>query len=319
MLVKDFSIQRIILNVLESFSVCAVNCFMIVSGYFLFTNRKVRFGKIFDILLIVIFYRFFDYFCRIFFLHEPFALRKIVGCIFPANYFAIFYIICYLFSPFIAKIFSELSRKNVNFLIIAMLIVFIFIPTLLDIGKDLYVIKDPGFLSPISSQGNGGGYTIIQFFTMFCLGMYLRRIGINPKTWILVCIYIVSSFLIVILKRKINTYNYNFVLNVVNAVVLFLLFNKLSFQNRIINFAARSCFSIYCVHTGYFANIIWRKFFITEIHLCNGLGRMLFWTFISITIMFVACLIISIVLRGMFSKIKKRLCTQFLYFYIEKE
>ena len=58
-LVKDKALDNFILHFCNSLSVCAVNCFMIVSGYFLFTNKKVNFGKVVDILLIVVFYRVF--------------------------------------------------------------------------------------------------------------------------------------------------------------------------------------------------------------------------------------------------------------------
>ena len=269
-LVKDLPVENAILRVLEAFCICAVNCFMIVSGYFLFTNSKVRFGKILDILLIVIFYRFVDYACQLIFLHELFSIRRVLGCLLPANYFAIFYVICYLFSPFIAKIFCEISGKSANFLMASLLLVFIFIPTLLDIANDLHIFKDSGFLSPISILGNGGGYTTVQFFVMLSLGMWLRKTEFNPKAWILIIVYVASSVLIAVLKRKINTYNYDFVLNVVNAAALFLLFNKFSFQSKIINFAAKSCFAIFCIHTGAFANTVWTRFFITETHVCSG-------------------------------------------------
>lgn len=56
-LVKELPVDNAVLRLLEAFCICAVNCFMIVSGYFLYENDKVKFGKILDILLIVIFYR----------------------------------------------------------------------------------------------------------------------------------------------------------------------------------------------------------------------------------------------------------------------
>ena len=251
------------------------------------------------------------------FLSEIFSIRHFVGCFLPANYFVIFYVVCYLFSPFIAKQFRECSEKTVNFLMAALLIVFILIPTMLDIANDLHIFKDPGFLSPISGIGNGGGYTIVQFFTMLYLGMWFRRTEFNPNVWTLVLVYIVSSILIAVLKIKIDTYNYDFILTVINAAVLFLLFNKLSFQSKTINFAAKSSFAIFCIHVGVFANTLWKKFFITETHICNGLGRMILWSFISIAFMFVACLVVSIVMRGIFGNTKKWLCSKLPYFELE--
>ncbi len=143
---------------------------------------------------------------------------------------------------------------------------------------------------------------------MFCLGMWLRKSGYNPKAWILAVVYVASSVLIAILNRKINTYNYDFVLTVVNAVALFLLYNKLTFQCKAVNFAAKSCFAIFCIHIGAFANTLWTKFFITEAHICNGLGRMILWSFISVLAMFSGCLAVSVVMRGIFGRSKDKIC-----------
>ena len=153
---------------------------------------------------------------------------------------------------------------------------------------------------------------------MLCLGMWLRKTEFNPKLWILVFMYVLSSVLIAVLKKKIDTYNYDFVLNVVNAAALFLLFNKLSFQSKSVNFTAKSCFAIFCIHTGFFANTLWTEFFITETHICNGLGSMLLWTLISVAAMFVGCLAVSVVMRGIFGKEKNWLCGKFPCYEVEK-
>lgn len=156
-LAKELPVENAVLHLLEAYCILAVNCFMIVSGYFLYMNKKVKFGKIFDIFSIVIFYNFFDFVCRIVFLHESFSFRHFIGCFFPANYFAIFYIVCYIFSPFVAKVWREISNQSASFLIASLLFTFIMIPTLLDAAVDLHILRDTGFLSPISLKGGNGG------------------------------------------------------------------------------------------------------------------------------------------------------------------
>jgi len=307
-IVKNLSAENNIFRLLEAFCSCAVNCFMIVSGYFLFTNTKLRFGKIVEVLIIVIFYRFFDYIGRFLFLHEVFSIPHLVACLFPANYFAIFYVVCYLFSPFVAKIFRECSDKNINFLMGALLVVFIIIPSFLDVAIDFKIFKDPGFLSPISILRNANGYTIIQFFTMLCLGMWIRKIEFNPKTWILVLVYCVSSICIWIFEDRSFALSYNQILNVLAAVSLFLLFKKIRTQNNFINFAAKSCFAIFCIHTGLFANTLWTKYCITVEHFSNGVVESIVWMFISVLVMFTGCLLISIIMQMLFGKVKTRIC-----------
>lgn len=318
-LVNNLPVENAILHVVEAFSICAVNCFMIVSGYFLFTNTKIRFGKIVDVLLIVIFYRFFDYFGRLFFLHESFSFHHLIACFLPANYFAIFYVVCYLFSPFIAKLFRDCSEKTAHFLMGTLLFVFIIIPTFLDIAIDLNIFKDPGYLSPISSLGNASGYTIVQFFTMLCLGMWIRKTEFNPKTWILLLVYCVSSICIWILENRAFALNYDFIFNVLAAVSLFLLFNKITIQNNIINFAAKSCFAIFCIHTGQFANTIWKNFLIQPEHFENGIVLSVSWMLLCVFAMFFTCLAISIICRCIFGKIKGFIVDRFSVLIVDDE
>ncbi len=318
-IVENLPVENSVFKLLEAFCCCAVNCFMIVSGYFLYTNVKIRFGKIVDILLIVIFYRFFDFFGRVFFLHEAFSIKHFIACFLPANYFAIFYVVCYLFSPFIAKQFRESSEKTVNFLMGCLLVVFIIIPTFLDIAIELNIFKDPGYLSPVSSLGNGAGYTIVQFFTMLCLGMWIRKTNFNPKTWICLLVYCVCSLFIWLLESKSFALNYDFIFNVLSAVSLFLLFNKIKLQNKFINFAAKSCFAIFCIHTGQFANTVWKNNLIQPIHFENGILMSILWMLLCVSVMFFACLFISFIFRFVFGRIKNFIVERFPMYNLDNE
>lgn len=306
--VRNIPIDNLALHFLESLGICAVNCFMIVSGYFLYTNSKIKFGKAFDILLIVIFYNYVDYFSKVAFAEGCLSLKSIAGCAFPANYFAIFYLICYIFSPYVSRVYRWLSEKQADFLTAVIAILFVIVPTCLDMAIDLHVLT-PGFLSPVSLNGNGAGYTIVQFMACLSLGMWIRKRNIQVKTSALWTIYLISSLILTIGINKFSSlYNYCSILTVINAVCLFLLFQKIRIQNNVINFAAKSCFAIFCIHTGGFANRLWRQYFITEEHLSGGLFTTLLWTFISVSVMFFCCLFLSIIMRIVFGKLKDIIC-----------
>lgn len=306
--VRNLPIDNFALHFFESLGICAVNCFMIVSGFFLYTNSKIKFGKVLDILLIVIFYRYFDYFFHVALGSDVLSLKRIVAYFFPDNYFAIFYLICYIFSPYVSRVFRELSDKQADFLTAAICILFVIVPTCLDMAIDLHVFT-PGFLSPIGLNGNGAGYTIVQFMVCMSLGMWIRKRNIQVKTFALWAIYLVSSLILTIgIKKFPSLYNYCSVLTVVNAICLFLLFLKIDFQSKDINYAAKSCFAIFCIHTRGFAAELWRQYFVTEEHLSSGLVTTLLWTFISIFAMFFSCLILSIIMRFVFGKLKDTIC-----------
>lgn len=312
-LVKDNALNNFTLHFFESISVCAVNCFMIVSGYFLFTNKRVDFGKVVDILLIVVFYRVFDYFMQVLFFSESFSLKNFCIRFLPVNYFAIYYVVCYVLSPFIAQVWDKLEDRTADFLIALLLMIFILIPTGLDAMADLHIFPSISkSLSPISMMGNGEGYTIVQFLMMLSLGMWLRKRQLKFSSWVLIGAYLVSSLIMTVFIEKLpSLYNYCSIFTVVTAVCIFLLFSKLDFQKKSINYCAKSCFAIFCIHTSGFALNIWQNYFITESHLKAGILSTVLWTLISVGSMFLCCLVLSLVMRLLFGKLKSFFCGLF--------
>ena len=306
---RNFPADNFALHFLESLGVCAVNCFMIVSGYFLYSNTKIKIGKVLDILLIVIFYKYLDYFCKVVFTNEVFSIKSFVFCTLPDNYFAIFYVICYMLSPYVSRIYRELHDNKADFLTAIIFVLFILIPTFLDIANNLNIINNPGLLSPISTTGNGAGYTLVQFMFCLSLGMWIRKREKQFKAYTLLTVYLISSLILTIgISNLPSLYNYCSVLTVLNAVCLFMLFQKIHIQNSAINFASKSCFAIFCIHTGGFANGLWRKNLITEEHFSGGLGSTLLWMAVSILTMFFGCLLLSFLMQLVFGKIKAFVC-----------
>ena len=308
----NISSEWFILHFFESMSVCAVNCFMIVSGYFLYTNNRIKYGKIVDILLIVIFYRLLNFGVNIIGGYDAFSVKGLVTATLPVNYFAIFYVACYMLSPFIAKLWNNLSLKSSDCLITILLVLFIGIPSVLNIIEDMKIMNSADGLSTISIKGNVSGYTIIQFLVMLSIGMWLRKRQLNVSAWILVAVYLISSLIMTVsISKAPSLYNYCSIFAVITAVCIFLLFCKLSFQNRFINYCAKSCFAIFCIHTSSFSYQLWRQYLTTESHLTSGGITLIVWTLVSVVVMFTACLMISVVMRISVGKIKDRFCRLF--------
>lgn len=306
-IVKNYPSSFFLLNFFESLSICAVNCFMIISGYFLAYNGKIKLGKIIDLLLIVIFYRVLDYCCILIIKQESFSIYYFIVSIIPINYFAIFYIVSYIFSPFLVSLLNNLSGKKIIYLMVFSIFLFVVWPTLTDIGNNILKSSIFDGISTISNKGNCAGYTIIQFFLDMLIGMYIRRFKINPKTWKLLIVFFMSSLLLTIGSYYFSSlYNYCSLFTVVNAICLFLLFNKFSFNNNFINYISKSVFSVYCIHTMSLPIFFWKKYLITSNHI-NGVGTTLLWMLVSVFVMYFACLIISIIFRNTFGLIKEKI------------
>lgn len=58
---------------------------------------------------------------------------------------------------------------------------------------------------------------------------------------------------------------------------------------------------------GSFANTLWNKYLITEEHFTIGSVITILWTFVSVIVMFVACLVLSLVYRLFLGKLKVKI------------
>lgn len=302
-------LNSFILYFLESLSICAVNCFMIISGYFLAYNKSVKFSKILDLLFIVVLYKLFDFALSIILGLKSFSIKSFVACFIPSNYFAIFYIITYIFSPFIVIVFDNISKKLQNILLILLLLIFVCLPTCIDIIGNIGVNLNS--ISPISTNGNGAGYTVVQFLIMLVVGMYLRRNEIKGNPFVLLSIYIISSLIMTIfIKHFSSLYNYCSMFTVINAVCLFLLFNRLHFSSKIINFISKSVFSIYCLHVCFTMNELWKNYCIKPEFVGGGILEELLCVVISVSLMFIICLVIDIIMRSSIIHCKNKIFTK---------
>lgn len=104
-----------------------------------------------------------------------------------------------------------------------------------------------------------------------------------------------------------SLYNYCSLFTVINAVCIFLFFNKLNIKSKTVNFIAESVFAIFCLHVSFFTLETWRRFFITENHLTKGTINVIFWTFISVISMFLFSLFVDVLMRLLLGKIKNKL------------
>ena len=127
---------------------------------------------------------------------------------------------------------------------------------------------------------------------------------------ILSAVYVVSSILISVLMYKgfSSSFGYCFILEVLNAVCLFQLFLKLKFQNHLINYCAKSCFAIFCIHTSPFALQLWRDIFVTDAHLTVSVVSTFVWMIVSVMAMFAACLLLSVTFRLFLGNLKCKIC-----------
>lgn len=161
------------------------------------------------------------------------------------SWFVRTYLILYLLSPIVNRFLTEsTSRMRLLFLCI--------------LGYFALWIGWMGF-----DKNMDEGYDILNFIFLYMLGStlaeYKEKMNWIPS-WTVISAWIVLNVLFVYGYCKLGFYNkylftfafpYNSPGIVINSVLLFMLFMRMSFHSRVINYLASSSLAIYLIHSGW--------------------------------------------------------------------
>ena len=215
-------------NLLQSFVVCAVDCFVLISGWF-----SIRFSvaKLIMFLLPICLYQLL-----ISFIYYPFGAKISVN---PFDYwFVAPYVALMVMSPILNKGLEMVDKRHLLTILICLTIVFIL---------------------PLDSLSGMRGKNIFVFMYIYCLGFYLKKyysnkysVSINLGCFALVAFLI---FLETVVLEKMGrfegtktlSYSYDNVLIVLDAVFLFLAFSKMKFKSKVVNKLSLSAFYVYII------------------------------------------------------------------------
>ena len=249
-----------ILYFLESVFICAVNLFVLISGYFLCKSNRRNLWKPIELIAQVIVFSFGIYIFKITVFGEEFSIKTVIARLIPANYFAVLYSVLYIMSPFINIVFTNLTKEKSKLLMMFSVALFAVYPTLVDVLCEITGRQWIG-LSTIGAYGAQWGYTIVNFMLMYMIGAYLRLKGsfILKISWkVNLFILLVCEFILVIWARINDTvgfytersaWEYCNPIVILSAVLIFCLFAKMNFGvNKFINRLANSTFTVYLLH-----------------------------------------------------------------------
>jgi len=224
-----------------------INCFVLISGYFM-CKSHITVKKFLKILLEIYFYRILFYLIFLFTGYSEFTAKSFVKLIIPftrlQTNFASCYIVFFLFIPFLNILIQHMDKKQHISLILLSVLVMVIVPTL-----NMEV-----------------GYSYVSWFMIiYIIGSYIR---LYPCKWfdnkkisgILTIVSLLISWCSVIAgawvseKYNKNIYYYfvadsNKILAVVTAVCAFCFFKNLNIKyNKFINTVAASCFGVLLIH-----------------------------------------------------------------------
>lgn len=249
--------NEFLLRFIESQFSCSVNLFVLISGYFLSQSSSRSWLKPIQLIVQVIAFKVAIYLILVIVGRVDFALNEFIFNFLPQNWFVVLYIVLYICSPYLNIIINVLNSQQYKKLVIILLIIFSLYPTIVDVLSQWTGNPFNG-LSTVGMYGSQYGYTIVQFVLMYMIGGFLVK---NPSQLSRVQL-LLSSVMVVLLitgwsyvdkisgyKIEPSAWEYCNPFVILEAVLLFMLFSKFEFKNKLINRLSAACFTFYLLHS----------------------------------------------------------------------
>lgn len=228
----------------ESTSICAVDCFVLISGYF---GIKWRFKSFFNLVFQILFYSVAVY-CVATGLDivewSVSGFFERFECLFAAEKswgFAVSYVLLYFCAPMLNVFAENTTNKELLIFILVFFIAinFICIPDIVFTYALVYLIgrllrKTNMVEKKISVWKGYWGMTFLIFLLSYGVLFKLLCVSAPGRA---------TSFPLGFIG-----YSYSAPLVILQAVFLFLAFAKMKFTSTIVNWCAASCFAIFLIH-----------------------------------------------------------------------
>lgn len=247
-------------NFLNVFSSCAVDCFVIISGYVACKN-SFKLSRIIKLWLAVVFWSVAVSCAYFVFVPETRTLGEAVSMFLPIirgrYWFFTAYFVMFMFSPVLNHVISTISQRQFKLLLLTVFAVFGLVP-ILSLGYDVLRIQQ--------------GYEFSWLVVLYLVGGYLRTYGIRseettaPRVFFAMAIgiavlHIAYKLIIEWLTGTVLGHSaygnlfmgYTSPLIVGEAICLFLCFKNLKIKRdggwaKLAKFMAPLVFSVYIIH-----------------------------------------------------------------------
>ncbi len=220
---------------IQSFTVCAVNCFILMTG-FLMINKNFKTQRILKLWGRVYFYSVLLFIIFIIIDPNNLSFYNIKLSIFPVfnstYWFFTCYVVLLLFMPFINILITRLKTKQLILLNLIIICLFFILPIFAVFFKEL---------------DSTHGYSIIQFISLYIIGGTIKKLNISFKKWKLVISLITTILTIFVSKIVLELivshyslsvgtslfYRNNTIFVLVEAIILLLIFkDTLVIENK---------------------------------------------------------------------------------------
>lgn len=284
------SVNHIVLFSLQSVAVCAVDLFMLISGYFMVKSDRRNLWKTIELIVQVIAFQVALYLLEVL-LGQTFFLTTFIRKLLPANYFVILYCVVFVVSPYVGFIMKKLSKKTLTAMICLLLLCFSAWPTTVDFIEALSGHSLTG-LNPLGMYGDGAGYTFVNFLLCWMIGGYIRVSGLmfskRKSGLAFLCVTLLiggyAKLMLAVGAELEYAFSYCSPLVIFESATIFMLFNQIHLgQNRIINTLAKGAFTVYLLNNKFLTRIKIENF------VKSNMVTMLIHLICSVVIIYLVC------------------------------
>lgn len=233
----------------ESFSIICVNVFILLSGWY---GIKLKIERLFEFIFQVFFFSVVGFIISLYVTPDRFTLTQSIGNILLTDrwdyWFVKAYLGLYLFSPILNAFIEHATQKQYQLVLI-----------LFYIFHTIY-----GWAFPEGTIYLERGYSAMSFMGLYLLARYIRLYPLsilNKSNLFDLFIYISITILITLIqfffKKMDIPYGSYFIfyscpLVIISAVYFMLIFTKIQFKSKFVNWVACSCFAVYLLHSSSF-------------------------------------------------------------------
>ena len=243
--------------IVRSCCYCAVNCYILLSGYFM-SGGKFKMSKAIKIWLQVFEYSFLIYLFTCLAGINTFSVSSLIKCFLPITmeeyWFVTKYLLLLFLSPFLNVYIERCDRRQLGLTCIVSLILFSVLPTVFCYNDYTNIVD---------------GYSLLWFVTLYLVAAYVRiygleyieskqncliGYGVNASILLLskVVIYLLSSHFLgkAIYSNLLFRYNVFFVF--MSSLFLFGFFRNITIKSvvvgRVVAIFAPATFGVYLIH-----------------------------------------------------------------------
>lgn len=300
-----------IVNIIYSAIRVAVNCFVIVSGYF---GIRFKGKKLIKFILQALFYSILIFSIFVYSGIVEFSILELKRALTPILsyrwWFITTYILLYIISPYINIVRDKLTRESYS--------------RLLFIGLFFCIIAPTFKFNPLI---NNRGFSLYNFILLYLIGGYIQKYyNKNISKYKFLLSYITFSLLTFCYNLVLNNnkdtsaYDYDNIFILCAAISLTMFFKSIKLKSNIINNISPMVLGIYLIHDHEYV----RKFIYTQIFNANKYytSNLLFINAIkTIGCIFVVCLIVEFIRSKIFGKLENIIAEKTINIYrlIEKK